>query len=145
RAVLTAALMACCSISLGAIAAINFDRLQLLAGQQYGARAPQNIIELRALLGQLQQSPDPEQLKKINEFVNRKIRIFDDDIKIWGKSDYWATPLEALGKEAGDCEDYSIAKYLFLRELGVSNDKLRLIYVRAQVGGPHSKIFQAHM
>src|SRR5690606_28568564 len=39
----------------------------------------------------------------------------------------------------------SIAKYLFLRELGVSNDKLRLIYVRAQVGGPHSKIFQAHM
>ncbi|MDP2247993.1 MAG: transglutaminase-like cysteine peptidase [Nitrosomonadales bacterium] len=132
-------------LSSSAIAAINFDRLHALAGQKYGVRTQQNITELRALFNQLETATEQEKLKKINEFVNDKIRIFDDDINIWGKSDYWATPLESFGKEAGDCEDYSIAKYLFLRELGVPNDKLRLTYVRAQIGGPHSKIFQAHM
>lgn len=84
-------------------------------------------------------------MKRINLFVNQRIRAFGNDIDIWGKADYWATPLESLGREAGDCEDFSIAKYLFLRELGVSNDKLRLTYVRAQIGGPNSRIFQAHM
>jgi predicted transglutaminase-like cysteine proteinase len=132
-------------LSSSAIAAISFDRLYALAGQQYGARAQQNITELRLLFKQLESATEQEKIKKINEFVNHKIRIFDDDINIWGKSDYWATPLESLGREAGDCEDYSIAKYLFLRELGVPNDKLRLTYVRAQIGGPNSKIFQAHM
>lgn len=132
-------------LSSSAIAAISFDRLYNLAGQQYGARAQQTISELQLLFSQLQESTEQEKLKKINEFVNQKIRIFNDDIHIWGKSDYWATPLESFGREAGDCEDYSIAKYLLLRELGIPNDKLRLTYVRAQIGGPSSRIFQAHM
>ncbi|PKO52710.1 MAG: transglutaminase [Betaproteobacteria bacterium HGW-Betaproteobacteria-2] len=126
-------------------AAINFDRLLSLAAQQYGARGQQNITDLRSLLSQLQGATDQEKLNRINMFVNQKIRIFGNDIDIWGQSDYWATPLESLGREAGDCEDFSIAKYMFLRELGISNDKLRLTYVRAQIGGPNSRIFQAHM
>lgn len=131
--------------SYSTFAAINFDRLISLAGQQYGERAQKTMIELSALFGALQNAQDMEKIRRINEFINRKIRVFDDDINIWGKSDYWATPLESLGREAGDCEDYSIAKYLLLRELGIPNDKLRLTYVRAQIGGPGSKVFQAHM
>jgi len=50
-----------------------------------------------------------------------------------------------IGKDRGDCEDFTIAKYIFLRELNISNDKLKLTYVKAQIGGPYSKIFQAHM
>ena len=126
-------------------AAINFDRLLNLASQQYGERGQQNITDLRTLLSQLQGATDQEKLLRINMFVNQNIRIFGNDIDIWGQSDYWATPLESLGREAGDCEDFSIAKYMFLRELGISNDKLRLTYVRAQIGGPNSRIFQAHM
>ncbi len=126
-------------------AAINFDRLLNLATQQYGARGQQNITELRKLFNQLQDANEQEKLIHINMFVNQKIRIFGNDIDIWGQSDYWATPLESLGREAGDCEDFSIAKYMFLRELGIPNDKLRLTYVRAQIGGPNSRIFQAHM
>lgn len=132
-------------ISSSAIGAINFDRLYTLAGQQYGASTQQTIGELRILFNELEQPSEQDKLRKINEFVNQKIRIFGNDIDIWGKSDYWATPLESFGREAGDCEDYSIAKYLLLRELGVPNEKLRLTYVRAQIGGPHSRIFQAHM
>ncbi len=39
--------------------------------------------------------------------------------------------MEALGKGKADCEDYSIAKYFTLRELGVPDDKLRIMYVKA--------------
>lgn len=131
--------------SSGAIAAINFDRLLTLAEQQYETRAHQSFSELRDIFKQLADAPEQEKLKAINEFVNRRIRIPGEDINIWGKSDYWATPLESIGRNTGDCEDYSIAKYLFLRELGVPNDKLRLTYARAQIGGSHSRIFQAHM
>lgn len=124
---------------------INFDKLLGLANQHYGEQARNAFVELQALMTKLQSAQEEEKVKKINDFVNSKIRFFEDDIKVWGKSDYWATPLEAIGKQSGDCEDYSIAKYLFLRELGISNDKLKLTYVRAQIGGPSSKIFQAHM
>lgn len=128
-----------------AMANINFERLGSLAEQRYGARAAQSINDLRALFANIQNAAEQEKVIQVNQFVNQKIRRFDDDINIWGKSDYWATPLESIGGEAGDCEDYSIAKYLFLRELGVPNEKLRLTYVKAQIGSPDSKIFQAHM
>jgi predicted transglutaminase-like cysteine proteinase len=129
----------------GIQAATDFNKLRTLAEQRYGDRAKNTIIELEVLLNSLRDAPDQEKLEKINLFVNDKIRRFDDDINIWGQSDYWATPLESLGREAGDCEDYSIAKYVFLRELGIPNEKLRLTYVRAKIGGPNSRISQAHM
>ncbi|ELK3679796.1 transglutaminase-like cysteine peptidase, partial [Vibrio fluvialis] len=56
---------------------------------------------------------------------------FVNDDVLWGKTDYWATPLEFLGSNAGDCEDFTIAKYFSLLELGVSDKKLRLVYVKA--------------
>ena len=56
-------------------------------------------------------------------------------------SDYWASPLQALGKGMGDCEDYSLAKYFSLVSMGMPIAKLRLVYVRAQIGGQS----QAHM
>jgi predicted transglutaminase-like cysteine proteinase len=65
--------------------------------------------------------------------------MFVNDIAVWDKEDYWATPLEFLSKGAGDCEDYSIAKYFTLKELGVDEQKLRITYVKAV------KLNQAHM
>ena len=133
------------TIPANSIAAIDFDRLLGLDRQQYGESAYLSMAELRTLLANLNREEEVEKLNKINTFVNQKIRIFGEDINIWGKSDYWATPLESIGKGAGDCEDFSIAKYLFLKESGIPIQKLRLTYVRAQIGGPHSRIFQAHM
>lgn len=85
-----------------------------------------------------------DQVKRVNEFFNKHIR-FEDDSAHWKKSDYWATPLETLGSGAGDCEDYTIAKYMTLLKLGIPIARLRLIYVKAQIGGPSSHVFQAHM
>lgn len=87
---------------------------------------------------------DLERLKKVNEFFNRTI-AFGDDTTVWGQSDYWATPLETLGRGAGDCEDFVIAKYYTLQMVGVAAEKLRLTYVHARTGSSASAPTQAHM
>jgi len=82
--------------------------------------------------------PEQEQLTAVNRFFNQQLD-FQDDARIWRQSDYWATPVEALIKAAGDCEDYALAKYFSLRQLGIPSDKLRITYVKAL------KQNQAHM
>ncbi|WLD58817.1 transglutaminase-like cysteine peptidase [Salinispirillum sp. LH 10-3-1] len=77
---------------------------------------------------------EQEQLTAVNDFFNTYIE-WVEDIVLWGEEDYWSTPMETLGMAAGDCEDYSIAKYMTLRLLGVPNERLRLIYVNAQYRG----------
>ena len=68
-------------------------------------------------------------LKRVNEFFNRRIG-WGDDLTLWGMSDYWATPMDTLGKGAGDCEDFAIAKYFTLINLGLPVESLRLVYVK---------------
>lgn len=118
--------------------------LVALAAQRYGAGGAGAIREWRALVSGLKGQNEADQLRRVNDFVNRRIR-FAEDIVVWRQEDYWATPIESLGRGLGDCEDYVIAKYFSLRELGVPTAKLRLIYVRARIGGPHSSVTQAHM
>jgi len=124
--------------------ATDFQQLAQLAQQRYGQDAKASVQELESLMHELQSASEQEQLNKINYFFNRKI-TFVSDAKHWGENDYWATPLESLGTTKGDCEDYSIAKYVFLRSLGIPDNRLKLTYVRARIGGPHSHIVQAHM
>ena len=57
--------------------------------------------------------------------------LFEDDDQHWHQADYWATPIETLASNGGDCEDFSIAKYFTLRELGVAEQCLRLTNVNA--------------
>lgn len=85
-----------------------------------------------------------QQLLSVNDYWNKHIQA-GEDMEIWGELDYWATPLETLGKRAGDCEDYVIGKYFSLVRLGVPVEKLRFIYVRARVGGMGSTQSIAHM
>jgi predicted transglutaminase-like cysteine proteinase len=124
--------------------ATDFQQLANLANQRYGSEAKQKVLQLESLLNQLQSEPDSIKLKRINAFFNAHI-TFVSDKNHWGEKDYWATPLESLGTTKGDCEDYSIAKYIFLRELGIPDERLKLTYVRAKIGGPQSKVSQAHM
>jgi predicted transglutaminase-like cysteine proteinase len=52
-------------------------------------------------------------------------------MEVWGQEDYWATPVEFLIKGTGDCEDFAIAKYFTLKAMGLSDDKLKITYVKA--------------
>ncbi len=130
--------------ALGLAAAPNYDRIIDQARERYGARGAQVMQAWREQISGLRQASVEEQIRRVNEFVNRRV-LFGTDADIWGQKEYWATPLETLGRGAGDCEDYAIAKYISLRLLGVGNDKLRMTYVKARIGGPRSSITEAHM
>ena len=65
----------------------------------------------------------------LNRAVNMTIKPASDWAQ-YGDVDYWASPLQTLGRGAGDCEDYAIVKYVALRELGVGADDLRVVIVR---------------
>lgn len=136
-------LMLCCFTYIFA-AGFNFSKLSNLAKQRYGDEAQKNILELEQLTTQLKSASELEKLNQINEFFNQKI-TFADDIDVWGVADYWASPLEFIGLQAGDCEDFSIAKYVFLKSAGIPNDKLRLTYVRAEIAYPGRTAVRAHM
>ncbi len=131
-----------------------FLALQFLALQDATAlpRAPadfphssqQTWQAWQTTMRQAQHAATPRQLEAINNFFNRRIRYVEDQ-QLWGQEDYWASPMQTMRKRAGDCEDFAIAKYASLRELGVPAERLRLIYVRARMGRPGSGMSRAHM
>lgn len=95
----------------------------------YGERAGKRVETWRREMARFRTLSEQDKLTQVNNFFNQL--YFVNDIVLWGKNDYWATPLEFLGSNAGDCEDFTIAKYFSLLELGVSDKKLRLVYVKA--------------
>ena len=125
-------------------AGVDVDRMLLLAAKRYGTAGPAAVVAWRELLNAANGQPEGEKLRRVNAFFNGRTR-FGEDSEIWGQRDYWATPLEVLGRGAGDCEDYAIAKYVTLKLMGIPTQKMRLTYVRARIGGPQSTLVQAHM
>lgn len=74
----------------------------------------------------------------INRAVNLAIR-FSRDTAQFGAADVWQSPLMTFASGSGDCEDYAIAKYVALREVGMSADDLRFVIVHdARVGEDHA-------
>lgn len=125
-------------LSTSAIALTDKESKQINTIMQfYGERAGKRVTAWRNIINDNVSQDVDTKLQEVNDFFNQL--IFIDDIKLWGKEDFWATPLEFLGVGAGDCEDFSIAKYFSLRELGVADNKLRLVYVKAL------KLNQFHM
>ncbi|MBR7887850.1 transglutaminase-like cysteine peptidase [Marinomonas sp. A79] len=115
----------------------KYRKLAAQAGNVYGANAEKRILAWRRLVDEAKPLPIIDQLAQVNNFFNQM--EFVDDIDLWKQEDYWATPIEFLGMQAGDCEDFTIAKYFTLREMGVPDEKLRLVYVKAL------KLNQHHM
>lgn len=130
-----------CLLAAIVLAEVSVDRAQ----QLYGPRVVRVYREWQQLVLQLRKEPNEQvRLREVNQFFNQRLQ-FVDDIELWKQADYWASPLEAMAQGAGDCEDFALAKFFTLRELGVSTTKLRMTYVRARLGGPSSTITQAHM
>ena len=128
----------------GAVDGFRLERVIQAVQQLYGDNAVAVVKDWNDALTVFQKEPEQKKLKDVNEYFNRKLR-FESDLKNWGQEDYWATPIEALMKGAGDCEDYAIAKYFSLKFSGVPVAKLRITYVKARIGGMDSNVTQAHM
>jgi predicted transglutaminase-like cysteine proteinase len=129
-------LLLCAAIAVAALAAelaIITDAQIARLAQQFGPVAKQRLTAWRDILvnPKYRKLTEMQKLELVNNFMNQT--PFVSDIKHWGKEDYWATPVEFLSTNGGDCEDYSIAKYFTLRTLGVPDEKLRITYVKELV------------
>jgi predicted transglutaminase-like cysteine proteinase len=104
------------------------DKLVDDANIKYKMFAKNRFLAIRKeLLHDLKNKSDIQKLNAVNSWYNF-IRYKSDQF-VYGQSDYWATLYEFVGKGMGDCEDYTIAKYYTLKELGVDPKRMKFTYV----------------
>ena len=103
---------------------------------KYGATAKQRVMDWEKTIGEGKKLPEPEKLQLTNDFFNRVPYYTDQEH--WGGGNYWATPVETLATNGGDCEDYAIGKYFTLLAMGMPMDKLKITYAKAlKTNQPH--------
>ncbi len=89
------------------------------------------------LVAQVKGAGDPmSQVKLANSLLNNPAQHpYIEDINNWGQQEYWATAYQFM-KKSGDCEDYSIAKYMLLKAAGFPVENMRIVAVRIKsLGG----------
>lgn len=93
---------------------------------KYGEEAQKRFKSLKKIIDANAGRSEEERLVCINNFFNQV--PYQSDRECWGIPDYWATPIEMLGVGKADCEDYAIAKFFTLIEMGIPQEKLFLTY-----------------
>lgn len=84
------------------------------------------VEEVHAVINENRYKTEYEKVAAVNTCFNQI--TYYSDMAHWGVDDYWATPFEFVNSAGGDCEDYALAKYLTLKEMGVAEDKLFVTY-----------------
>ncbi len=85
---------------------------------------------IAGLSGNTMASGGLDDVTKMNRAINA-IGYRDDSIQ-FGVNDYWQTPTEFKANGFGDCEDFAIAKYFALKEMGKQD--VYLHYAMTQQG-----------
>lgn len=98
--------------------------------RKYGEQAVRRLNSLLEMMEKQIGSPEDQIVINVNNFFNQL--EYRSDKKTWNKDDYWASRLEFLGRGQGDCEDFAVAKFLTMMQLGVPSEKLFLTYVLAK-------------
>ena len=98
-------------------------------GTLYGPMAEARVRLWQKIILDTDSQDDLTKLQQVNRFFNGA--RFVNDMVAWQQKDYWATPLEFIIRDAGDCEDFSVAKYFTLEKMGIEPEKMRLTFVRA--------------
>ena len=83
-------------------------------------------------------------LGEINRAINLAIRPMSD-LAQYGAIDVWSSPLVTFTNGAGDCEDYAIAKFVALRQTGISPDDLRIVIMRDTIRGEDHAVTAARL
>ena len=86
--------------------------------------ASQQMTLWRTKIQELEYVDKSIKMRQINRFINKWQHSTDK--AIYGKDDYWATPLEFI-TNGGDSEDFATMKYISLRELGFSALQMRIV------------------
>ena len=125
-------------------ARIDFEQTHARWKLQNAQKDASVLDDWQSLIARIQSLPTEDKLKQVNRFVHR-VLSYQLDQDLWQREDYWASPLQTLAKGRGDCEDFVIIQYVTLLSAGIPDDQLRLIYVRARLGGPSSPVTRPHM
>lgn len=135
------AALSCAAISVGssvhAMELLVTPAVMSKVAKDFGGEAATRINQWQDLIESIRAKTDVEKIGIVNHFFNQ-LR-FVEDARLWAQEDYWATPLELLVNNGGDCEDFAIAKYVTLKASGVEDEKMRITYVKA------IELDQAHM
>ena len=111
------------------VSQLNKQQIVEVLTKNYGERAGKRGAAWFNLIHELSPLKEINQLIRVNDFFN--LLYFIEDNKLWGESNYWAKPIEFIGANGGDCEDFAIAKYFTLLELGIPDEKIRITMVKA--------------
>jgi predicted transglutaminase-like cysteine proteinase len=91
-------------------------------------------LRLLAIVDDARAKEGRARLGEINRAINLAIRPVSD-LAQYGMIDVWSSPLATFASGAGDCEDYAIAKFVALRQAGISPDDLRIVVMRDTIHG----------
>ena len=91
------------------------------------------------LIEESRKLPDRAKIDRINRAINAAVTYTSDQDQ-HGVPDLWTAPLATLSAGRGDCEDYAIAKYVALREAGISTDDLRILLVHDRIAREHHAV-----
>ena len=96
--------------------------------QKYGPQSKKRFMSIyKNLIVKLKNASEIKKINTVNTWFNYIQYVSDK--QLYKTNDYWATIYEFVGRGAGDCEDYTIAKYYTLKELGVDPKKMKFTYV----------------
>jgi predicted transglutaminase-like cysteine proteinase len=117
---------------------IAVERHALAACEDGPDACPPAPARFRAIVDAARAESGRARIGLINRAINLAIRPLRDSAQ-FGVADIWQSPLMTFANGAGDCEDYAIAKYVALREVGMSADDLKLVIVHdARSGEDHA-------
>lgn len=105
----------------------------VLARMDASSQSPRPWLDNKNALEGL---PVEDMVQKVNDIINSYDYVADS--VNWNKSDYWETPTEFFA-HGGDCEDFAIAKYAWLRFLGIAENRLLIAIVHDRIRNqPHA-------
>jgi predicted transglutaminase-like cysteine proteinase len=118
---------------LGVQREVNDERAVLKGCEENPASCQSEVaLQFLAIIDSARNLHGRARLGVINRAINLKIKAVSD-LALYGVEDVWSPPLATLAKGAGDCEDYAIAKFVALQEVGVSTDDLRIVILRDDI------------
>jgi predicted transglutaminase-like cysteine proteinase len=124
---------------------LDDERLQLALCEEDRDRcASPAALQFLAIVDNAKAREGRARLGSINRAINLAIRPMSD-LAQWGEIDVWSSPLVTLANGAGDCEDYAIAKFVALRQAGISPDDLRIVIIRDTISGEDHAITAARL
>jgi len=103
---------------------INHNDIQYIKQSKDKNKIIQRLKNYTQLIKSTKNISNIKKIIRVNNYFNEY--KYEEDINNYSQEDYWATRKEFIIKGSGDCEDYAIAKFITLLELGIPKKSISL-------------------